>query len=350
MPAPTPCSRSVTYTLGANVENLVLTGVAAINGTGNALNNILTGNAGNNTLDGGLGADLMAGGLGNDIYVVDNAGDVVSEAAGAGTDTVRSSVTYTLGANVENLMLTGVAAINGTGNALNNILTGNAGNNTAGRRARRRPHGGRAGNDTYVVDNAGDVVSEAASAGTDTVQSSVTYTLGDNVENLTLTGAGGDQRHRQRAEQHPHRQRRQQHPGRRARRRHAWRAALGNDTYVVDNAGDVVSEAAGPAPTPCGRSVTYTLGGQCREPDADRGGGDQRHRQRAEQQRSPATPATTRWTAGVGADTHGGRARQRHLRGRQRRRRGERGCQCAAPTPCGPRSPTRWRPMSRTWC
>ena len=79
------------------------------------------------TLDGGLGADLMAGGLGNDIYVVDNAGDVVSEAAGAGTDTVRSSVSHTLGANVENLVLTGVAAINGTGNALNNSLTGNAG-------------------------------------------------------------------------------------------------------------------------------------------------------------------------------------------------------------------------------
>ena len=73
----------------------------------------------------------MAGGLGNDIYVVDNAGDVVSEAASAGTDTVRSSVTHTLEANVENLVLTGVAAINGTGNALNNSLTGNAGKQRA---------------------------------------------------------------------------------------------------------------------------------------------------------------------------------------------------------------------------
>ena len=67
----------------------------------------------------------MAGGLGNDIYVVDNVGDVVTEADNAGTDTVRSSITYTLGANVENLTLTGAAAINGTGNALANIITGN---------------------------------------------------------------------------------------------------------------------------------------------------------------------------------------------------------------------------------
>ena len=66
---------------------------------------------------------------------------------------------------------------------------------------------GGAGNDTYIVDAAGDTVTEAASAGTDTVQAGVSYTLGTNVENLTLTGTERHQRHRQHAQQHPHRQR-----------------------------------------------------------------------------------------------------------------------------------------------
>ncbi len=178
---------SVTFTLGTNVENLTLTGSSAINGTGNTLDNLLTGNSavniltggtGNDTLNGGIGADTLIGGLGNDTYVVDNTGDVVTEAVNEGTDTVQSSITYTLGANVENLTLSGSSAINATGNTLDNVLTGNSGSNTLT---------GGAGNDTYIV-GSGDTVVENANEGTDIVQSSVTYTLGANVENLTLTG------------------------------------------------------------------------------------------------------------------------------------------------------------------
>jgi Ca2+-binding RTX toxin-like protein len=83
----------------------------------------------------------MAGGAGNDTYVVDAAGDTVTEAANAGTDTVQSSISYTLGANVENLVLTGTAAIDGTGNEGDNVLTGNSAANVLQ---------GLGGNDTLV--------------------------------------------------------------------------------------------------------------------------------------------------------------------------------------------------------
>ncbi|MFO5474115.1 MAG: bluetail domain-containing putative surface protein, partial [Dolichospermum sp.] len=124
---------SVTFTLATapNVENLTLTGAAAINGTGNAGNNVITGNSAINTLDGGAGIDTLIGGLGNDIYIVDSTTDTITESANSGIDTIQSSVTYTvLAANVENLTLTGIAAINGTGNAGNNVITGNGANNT----------------------------------------------------------------------------------------------------------------------------------------------------------------------------------------------------------------------------
>ena len=115
-------SSAISYALGDNVENLTLTG-AALDGTGNALDNVIEGNGLGNRLDGGLGADAMAGGAGDDTYFVDQAGDSVSELSGEGTDTVSSGISYTLGDNVENLVLTGAAA-DGTGNGLDNLLTG----------------------------------------------------------------------------------------------------------------------------------------------------------------------------------------------------------------------------------
>jgi len=107
--------------------------------TGNSGHNVLTGRAGNDTLRGWSGADTMIGGLGNDTYLVENAGDIVTENLNQGTDTVSSRLTYALPANVERLILTGTSAINGTGNGLANGITGNS--------AANQLNGG-AGNDT----------------------------------------------------------------------------------------------------------------------------------------------------------------------------------------------------------
>ena len=183
--------------LAANVENLTLTGTGLLDGTGNGLDNSLLGTdavnqlyglAGNDLLDGGLGADSLVGGAGDDTYIVDNIGDVVTELAGEGTDTVNSAITYVLGNELENLQLTGTAIINATGNSLANRLTGNSANNKLDGKAGADVMLGGLGNDSYTVDNIGDSVTELASEGTDTITSSIAWTLGVNLENLTLSG------------------------------------------------------------------------------------------------------------------------------------------------------------------
>jgi hypothetical protein len=181
-------STAATYTLSANVENLTLQGTTAINGTGNTLNNIITGNAADNVLTGGTGADTLIGGAGNDSYYVDNTADTITENANEGTDSVFTTVTYTLTTNTENLTLQGTTAINGTGNTLNNIITGNTGNNVLTGGTGADTLIGGAGNDSYYVDNTADSITENLNQGTDIVFSSVTYTLTTNLENLTLQG------------------------------------------------------------------------------------------------------------------------------------------------------------------
>jgi len=201
-------SVSDVFTINFAAPNLTINGTANAdtltgkegNDTLNGLagNDTLIGGAGNDKLDGGTGADKMSGGTGDDTYIIDNTGDVVTENANEGIDSVQSSITYTLGNNVENLTLTGTTAINGTGNALDNIiignsaintLTGGVGNDTLDGGLGADKLIGGTGNDTYIVDNTGDVITENANEGIDTVQSKITYTLGNNLENLTLLGS-----------------------------------------------------------------------------------------------------------------------------------------------------------------
>ncbi|WP_112873035.1 M10 family metallopeptidase [Paracoccus endophyticus] len=153
---------------------------------GDAGNDSLLGEAGNDTLNAGSGLDILVGGFGSDVYFV-NGGDTIVEGAGAGTDSVYSSVSYTMAANVERLVLTGAGNTDGFGNALANRIQGNAGQNWLAGNAGADTLIGAGGNDTYVTDGL-DLITEAAGGGVDTVRSSATLTLGANLENLTLLG------------------------------------------------------------------------------------------------------------------------------------------------------------------
>ena len=156
-------------------------------------NDTLRGFGGNDVLDGGTEVDTMIGGQGNDVYRVDNVNDVVTELAGEGTDSVYTKVSYALAANtsVETLRVLGPTttnAVNLTGNGLNNVLVGNNGANGLNGSAGADIMRGLGGNDIYIVDNAGDQVFEAANQGTDTVRTSVSYTLasGQSIEILRV--------------------------------------------------------------------------------------------------------------------------------------------------------------------
>ncbi len=226
-------------------------------------NDSLTGNGGNDTLDGGSGADVMAGGAGNDSYTVDNAGDVVIEKDGEGTDQVTSSVSFSLsGQYIERLTLTGTANISGTGNSLANTLTGNAGRNALNGGAGADTMAGGAGNDTYRADNAGDKVIENNGGGADRVFSSVSFSLaGQYIEQLalvsfgntngtgnsldnSLTGNGGNN---------------VLNGGTGA---DTMAGRTGNDAYVVDNVGDRVIENNGEGTDLVNSSVAFDLAGQ----------------------------------------------------------------------------------------
>jgi Ca2+-binding RTX toxin-like protein len=198
------------------VPNLTFIGADNANGAGTAANNALTGNSGNNhlsglegndTLDGGLGADTLQGGAGNDAYRVDSPDDIVIEIPGQGLDTVTSSVTHTLAANVEKLILSGTETIHGTGNNLDNSLIGNTkanilkglgGDDTLiGNAGPDKLYGGL-GNDTLTggqgIDRFTFDTAPNASANIDTLKDFSPGTdkivLDDDIFTLGVTGAG----------------------------------------------------------------------------------------------------------------------------------------------------------------
>ena len=121
---------SASYTLPSNVATLALTGTAALQATGNTLSDTLVANSGNDTLVAGSGTATLVGGTGNDTFVVDKTADVVQDTSASSSNTVESSVSYTLPTDVQYLTLTGTAALSGTGNGLDDLLVGNTGKDT----------------------------------------------------------------------------------------------------------------------------------------------------------------------------------------------------------------------------
>lgn len=246
--------------------------------TAYAGNDALIGGEGNDFLKGGFGADTMVGGVGNDLYLVDDVGDIVVELIGKGTDSVISSISYTLGVNVENLTLNATGIV-GVGNELNNnlvgtnngseTLIGGAGNDYLSGGAGADSMEGGAGDDVYYVENVGDIVTELSGDGTDIVFSTINYTLTANVENLTLQAAGGNISGTGNALNNTI----MGNSGNNTLTGDAGNdflfgglgadtmiGGVGGDTYRVDNVGDVVTELSNEGSDIVQSSISYVLG------------------------------------------------------------------------------------------
>lgn len=172
-----------TYALPNQVERVFFTGTGTFTGTGNALNNWLTGGELDDILDGAGGNDRMVGLAGNDTYHVNSATDTTVEAVDGGTDTVLATVTDTMNANIENLILVeGAGNIGGTGNVLANLMTGNTGNNSLN---------GGGGGDTVNGGDGNDILNGAD--GNDTLNGGAGVdTVNGGAGNDMLTGGIGN--------------------------------------------------------------------------------------------------------------------------------------------------------------
>ncbi|EGF92830.1 hemolysin-type calcium-binding repeat 2 copies family protein [Asticcacaulis biprosthecium C19] len=219
------------------------------------------GGTGHDMLNGGFGDDSLTGGTGNDTYVVNAVGDVIDEQSGQGADVVQASITFSLaGTYLEHLVLIGIANINGTGSASANSLTGNNSSNLLDGGDGSDTLTGAAGWDTYVVNTASDVVIEVAGQGDDLVQAGVSYTLGDYVERMTLTGTGdinatGNSAHNQLIGNSGNNVLDGATGG------DYLTGGLGNDTYYLDHSGDKIFELAGEGVDLAYSSVSYVLVG-----------------------------------------------------------------------------------------
>lgn len=173
---------------------------------GGAGSDILSGRGGNDTLNGGAGLDTLYGGSGNDVFVLGAGHDAVNDTSG--NDTITSTISRSLHdySAIENLTLLGNSKANGRGTNVDNVIKGNdqanalygeggedklygyGGNDTLDGGANADSLYGGAGNDVYIVNSKSDKISEVGGGGVDLVKSSVSWTLGDSFENLTLTG------------------------------------------------------------------------------------------------------------------------------------------------------------------
>lgn len=203
--------------VGSDQANKILAngyGISSLKGQGG--NDTLMAGDNNDTLDGGTGQDVMQGGLGDDIYWVDDEQDQVVEAAGQGSDTVRSAVSFRLKDGIEKLELIGTSALQGygtanpdwiSGNDATNLLQGFGGNDqlygmggsddisggdgddTLDGGAGADAMNGGAGDDVFYVDHLSDLITESADGGSDVVIASIDHQLATNVENLVLDEA-----------------------------------------------------------------------------------------------------------------------------------------------------------------